>query len=105
MDIKLTYEDEGFEGSIIISCVKNSKRGRTLKAMGIKDAADLENFSFDAMDELIEKSEEYYKEIDLKKGGQEYKSFGDLDDDPKCSSIMQDCATKIFIGLGSDEKK
>jgi hypothetical protein len=105
MDIKLTFEDEGFEGHIVVSTVTNSKRGRTLKAMGLNDPSKLETLDWDNIDALIEKSKEYYKEVSLKRGDVELKSFDEMDDCSDCYQVMQQTAMKIFVGVGKDSKK
>jgi hypothetical protein len=105
MDIKLTFEEHDFEGHVVVGTVSNSKRGRALKAIGLRDPSKLESLGWDEIDALIENSQEYYKEVDLKYEGVELKSFDDMDNHSACYQLMQETAMKIFIGLGKDTKK
>ena len=105
MDIKLTFEDEGFEGHIVVSTVTNSKRGRTLKALGLNDPSKLETLGWEDIDSLIEKSKDHYKEVSLKHDDVELKSFDEMDDYSDCYQVMQQAAMKIFVGVGKDSKK
>ena len=80
MEIKLTFEEQGFKGHVIIDTVSTSKRFRVMKEFGLtpKNISEDVFSDFGVIADLIDKSKEYYKKVDLKKGNKSYKSFDDL---------------------------
>jgi hypothetical protein len=111
MEIKLTFEEHGFKGHVTMRVAKNSQRLRFFGAIGLNpDGIDEENVeenfsNLEMIGNLIEKSEEFYVEVDLNNGKKKFKSFEDLDNDMSCQTIQMECATKAIMGLGSKEKK
>ena len=111
MEIKLTFEEEGFDGHVIMMVAKNSERLRTLGALGLKPKdmtpkkmkSMFENL--DTIGEIIDRSEHLYKEVKLSKDGVEYNSFNDLANDFAVLNIQVECAVKSLMNLGEIEKK
>ena len=119
MEIKLTYEKKEFEGYIIVRVATNIERLKIMEDIGISindfvnDATEngsagevggkFNNLS--TMVKLLEVSEGFYKEVNLKKGEKEYKSFDDLNNDIACQEIQMDVAMKGLLNLGDSKKK
>ncbi len=50
--------------------------------------------------ELVEESKKFYISVDIKHvSGSEFKSFEDLGYEPKCESILQECAQELANGI------
>lgn len=50
--------------------------------------------------ELVEESKNFYVSVNIKHvSGAEFKSFEDLGYDPKCESILQECAQELANGI------
>jgi hypothetical protein len=117
MEIKLTFEEEGFAGHVLMrvaNIIDRLKLGQRLGPDVLKKAADddseeskaeiyMNNLSSSI--KLIEESQAYYEHVDLIKDGKEYHSFEDLIDDPSCQPVVMSCATKALMGLGEAGKK
>ena len=112
MDITLNFTEEGFVGHIKMRVATNIARLKIMDALGIdivavdgKEAIKKQLSQLKTVIGLLESSEEYFILVDLKRDGKEYKSFTDLDADPKMQRIMMKCATSAIISLGETQKK
>jgi hypothetical protein len=116
MEIKLTFEEEGFEGHVLMRVANNIERLELMEKLGINimDMAkedDGEKKATDSLSsmstviKLIKASIDFYEHVDLIKDGKEYHSFDDLNEDVACQAVQMSCATKALMGLGEAGKK
>lgn len=118
MEIKLTYENEGFDGHVIVKVATNIERFKIMDKVGLdihdltpsvdndpKNSIEKKFTSMSTMIKILEISKDFYKEIDLKKGDKVYKSFDDLDNDSACQNIQMDAAMKCLLNMGDARKK
>lgn len=119
MELKLTYENLGFEGHVLVRVATNIERLKILDKVGIsmndfasneKDGKEVESAeskfnNMSTMIKLLEISKDFYKEVLLSKDEKDFLSFDDLNEDMECQAIQMDVAMKGLLNLGDTKKK
>ena len=115
MELKLSFD--GYVGDIELKVATNIERLEAMEKLDI----DIMKLSQSSQDDgianefmtmkniisLLKMSESYYLKVDLTRSddGKEFKSFDDLNNDPKCQGILMENATKCLLGLGDEMTK